>query len=172
MISIIRIRRLFVIHNHYPAGGHSNDISSPAFNLTIILSCPSYFMCPRKPCLKPSSYSTLGTTSSQPPAMDCPPIRVANKPKRRRRLHNIFVDDRGFPNESEYYENLLHNIDGGPILRKLKHPPPLLDEVDPEFFTGHILNLPYATESTSSSKSIGLSLTRRVSSFQSRTMNV
>jgi len=25
---------------------------------------------------------------------------------------------------------LLHNIDGGPILCKLKHPPPLLDEVD------------------------------------------
>jgi hypothetical protein len=28
---------------------------------------------------------------------------------------------------------LLHNIEGGPILRKLKHPPPPLDEVNPEF---------------------------------------
>jgi hypothetical protein len=87
--------------------------------------------------LKPSSYSTLGTTLSQPLAKDSPPIRVADKPKRRRRLHNVFVGDRGFPDESEYYENLLHNINGGPILRKLKHPPPLLDEVDPEFFSAY-----------------------------------
>ncbi len=72
---------------------------------------------------------------SRPPAKYSPPIRVADKPKRCRRLHNVFVDDRGFPDESEYYQNLLHNIDGGPILRKLKHPPPSLDEVDPEFFS-------------------------------------
>ena len=39
MISVISIRKLFVIHNHYPAGGHSNDISSPAFNLTKTLLC-------------------------------------------------------------------------------------------------------------------------------------
>jgi len=87
--------------------------------------------------LKPSSYSTLGTTSSQPPAKDSPPIWVADKPKRCRRLHNVFVDDRGFPDKSEYYKILLHNIDGGPILRKLKHPPPPLDEVDPEFFSAY-----------------------------------
>ncbi len=47
----------------------------------------------------------------------------------------MIVDDRGFPDESKYYKNLLHIIDGGPILRKLKHPPPSLDEVDPEFFS-------------------------------------
>jgi len=33
--------------------------------------------------------------------------------------------------------NFLRNIDGGPILRKLKHPPPPLDEVDPEFFSAY-----------------------------------
>ncbi len=49
----------------------------------------------------------------------------------------MFVDNRGFPDESEYYKNLLHNIDGGPILRKLKHPPPALDEVDPAFFCAY-----------------------------------
>ncbi len=75
-------------------------------------------------------FEALGTTSSQPPAKDISPIWVANKPKRRRQLHNVFVDDRGFPDKSEYYENLLHNIDGGPILRKLKHPPLPLDAVD------------------------------------------
>ncbi len=47
----------------------------------------------------------------------------------------MFVDDRGFPDEFEYYKNLLHNIDGGPILHKLKHPPLSLDEVDPKFFS-------------------------------------
>jgi hypothetical protein len=52
-------------------------------------------------------------------------------------MPNVFVNDRGFPDESEYYENLLHNVDGGPILRKLKHPPPLFDEVDPAFFCAY-----------------------------------
>jgi hypothetical protein len=49
----------------------------------------------------------------------------------------VFVDDRGFPDESKYYKNLLHNIDGGLILHKLKHPPPSLDEVDPVFFSAY-----------------------------------
>ena len=53
---------------------------------------------------------------SSPPARDCPPIRVADKPKCRHWLNNVYVDDRGFPDKSEYYDNLLHNIDGGPIL--------------------------------------------------------
>jgi hypothetical protein len=59
------------------------------------------------------------------------------QPKRCRRLNNVFVHDRGFPDKSEYYKNLPHNIDGGPILRKLKHPPPSLDEVDPVFFSAY-----------------------------------
>jgi hypothetical protein len=94
-------------------------------------------MCPRKPCLKPSAYSTLGTMWSLLPAENPLPIWVVDKPKRRWRLNNVFVDDRGFPDESEYYKNLLHNIDGGPILRKLKHPLPSLDEVDPKFFSAY-----------------------------------
>jgi hypothetical protein len=94
-------------------------------------------MCPRKPCLKRSSYSTLDTTSSSPPARGCPPIWVTDKLKRQHWLNNVFVDDRGFPDKSEYYENLLHNIHGGPILHKLKHPPPSLDEVDPKFFSAY-----------------------------------
>jgi hypothetical protein len=56
-----------------------------------------------------------------------------DKPKHPWWLTNVIVDDREFPDKSEYYKNLMHNIDGGPILRKLKHPPPSLDEVDPEF---------------------------------------
>jgi hypothetical protein len=75
--------------------------------------------------------------SSLLPAGDCPPIWVADKPKRPQQLNNVFVDDRGFPDEFEYYKKLLHNIDGGPILRKLKYPPPSLDEMDPKFFSAY-----------------------------------
>jgi hypothetical protein len=72
-----------------------------------------------------------------PPALDQPPIRVANKPKHCQWLTNVFVNDRGFPNKSEHYKQLLHNIDCGPILRKLKHPPPSLDEADPQFLCAY-----------------------------------
>ncbi len=52
-------------------------------------------------------------------------------------MPNVFVNDRGFPDESKYYENLLHNVDGGPIFCKLKHPTPSFDEVDPTFFCAY-----------------------------------
>ncbi len=94
-------------------------------------------MCIRKPCLKPLTYSTLGTGLTLPPARDWLPIRVADKPKRLRRLTNLFVNDIGFPDKSEYYKHLLQNIDGRPTLRKLKHPPLSLDEVDPKFFCAY-----------------------------------
>ncbi len=58
---------------------------------------------------------------------------MADKPKRRKKLPNVFVDYRGFPDETKHYDALLRNIDGGVILRKLKHPPPPLDVVDPIF---------------------------------------
>ena len=43
------------------------------------------------------------------------------------------MDDRGFPDQSDEYDTLLHNVDGGPILRKLKHPAPPLDVLNPSF---------------------------------------
>jgi hypothetical protein len=58
---------------------------------------------------------------------------VANKSKCRRRIKNVFIDARGFPNQSDKFDVLLHNIEGGPVLRKLKHPPPPLGVVDPMF---------------------------------------
>ncbi len=45
----------------------------------------------------------------------------------------MFYDNRGFPDESEAYDELLHNIDGGVILRKKKFPTPPLDVEDPAF---------------------------------------
>ncbi len=55
------------------------------------------------------------------------PIRVEPKPKRRKRLQNVFLDNRGFPDQSDEYDHVLHDIDGGLILRKLKRPKPDLN---------------------------------------------
>ncbi len=54
------------------------------------------------------------------------PIWVAPKPKRCKHLNNNFLDDRGFPDVSDEYDHMLHDINGGPILRKLCHPRPNL----------------------------------------------
>jgi hypothetical protein len=61
------------------------------------------------------------------------PIRVAPKPKHRRKSQNVFYDDRGFADQSNKFNELLHNTDGGPIFRKQKHPAPSLDDLDPAF---------------------------------------
>jgi hypothetical protein len=62
------------------------------------------------------------------------PICVAPKPKRPKKLQNVFLDDRGFPDQSDKYDHLLHSIDRGPVLRKLCHPMPNLDgPIDPRF---------------------------------------
>ena len=51
----------------------------------------------------------------------------------RRRIKNVFADNRGYPDLTDDHDTLLHNIDGGPVLRKLRHPTPPLDEDDPSF---------------------------------------
>ncbi len=63
------------------------------------------------------------------------PICVSPKPKVQgtKRSKNIFFDDCGFPDESEEYYQLFHNINGGIILRKKKFPTPPLKDIDPEF---------------------------------------
>jgi hypothetical protein len=38
---------------------------------------------------------------------------VAPKPKCHKQLQNIFLDDRGFLDQSDEYNHVLHNIDGG-----------------------------------------------------------
>jgi hypothetical protein len=60
------------------------------------------------------------------------PIRVDPKPKRRRHLQNVFLDNRGFPDQSDNYNHVIQGVDGGPILLKLRHPQLDLDApVDP-----------------------------------------
>jgi hypothetical protein len=72
-----------------------------------------------------------GPSKSPPSAAS--PIHVTAKSKSRHQLQNIFVDNRGLPDQPDEYDTLFHNIDSGTILRKLQHPPPPLDVVDPAF---------------------------------------
>jgi hypothetical protein len=53
---------------------------------------------------------------------------------RGKKRQNVFYDDRGYPDQSHDFDVLLHNIGGGTILRKRKHPAPPLDDIDPRFF--------------------------------------
>ena len=81
----------------------------------------------RKPCLQVSSF---GTAAQQP--LKGNPIHP--KLKRHRKLQNVFLDDRGFPDQSNEYNHLLHSIDGGPVLRKLRLPMPDHNgPIDPSF---------------------------------------
>ena len=101
----------------------------PCTNLPCTLSL-------RKSCLMTPSYSI---SPAAPPSQPTTPpsgdiIRVAAKGKGgRRRIKNVFADDRGYPDLTDDHDTLLHNIDGGTVLRKLKHPALPLDEVDHSF---------------------------------------
>jgi hypothetical protein len=43
------------------------------------------------------------------------------------------MDNRGFPDQSDKFDSLLHNVDGGTILCKRKHPAPKLANINPQF---------------------------------------
>jgi hypothetical protein len=64
----------------------------------------------RIPCVGASIFST-GVQAQH----ESSPIRVDPKPKRRKRLQNVFLDNRGFSNQSNNYDHML-GVDGGPIL--------------------------------------------------------
>jgi hypothetical protein len=49
-------------------------------------------------------------------------------------MNNVFLDNRGFKDLSNKYDQVLRNIDGGPILQKLRHSVPALNaDVNPVF---------------------------------------
>ncbi len=84
----------------------------------------------RMPCTQ-----AVGLSTHTQPLQEQAPIQVALKPKRRKHLQNVFLDDRGFPDQSNDYNTLLHGVDGSPILRKLKHPQPDLEAlIDSMYF--------------------------------------
>jgi hypothetical protein len=43
----------------------------------------------------------------------------SRKNKFRLQIKNMFINNRGFPDQSDKFDILLHNIDGGPVLQKL-----------------------------------------------------
>ncbi len=116
--------------NYHPLKGtHHGYHNFPCCSHLLNGSVP---LCFREPCLKPLSYMAAPVTV--PPMLPLGfSIWVAAKHKGRGWLKNVFVDDQGFPDQSDKYDTLLHNINGGPFLRKLKHPPPPLDVPDPQF---------------------------------------
>jgi hypothetical protein len=84
----------------------------------------------RRLCIKTSPYSIKPAESNKGA-----PIPVTPKPKQHKQLNNVFLDNRGFLDVSNKYDHLLHGIDGGPILRKLRHPKPNLSvPVDPLYY--------------------------------------
>ena len=49
-------------------------------------------------------------------------------------MQYVFLDNRGFLDQSDEYDHLLHSIDEGPVLQKLRHPmPDLHGPIDPSF---------------------------------------
>jgi hypothetical protein len=87
-----------------------------------------YYPIHRKPCLKSSEHSSPILNRNTP-------IRVSPKPKSCKRLNNVFFDNCGFPDVSDNYDHVLHDVVGGPILRKLRHPKPDLSApMDPCYY--------------------------------------
>ncbi len=96
---------------------------------------PRLFTCHRrKPLLKPSSFPTppiLEATADDnsppgPSAPDAPPPLpiCVDKTKDQCKVKNVFVDDREFLDISDDFDMLLYNVNGEPVFRELKHPPP------------------------------------------------
>ncbi len=81
--------------------------------------------------IRPQCYvGVSGDDASQPS-----PICITLKPKCQsaKKARNVFYNDWGFPNKLDEYDHLLHNIDGGIILRKKTFPTPPNDVDNPDF---------------------------------------
>ena len=62
------------------------------------------------------------------------PIRVAPKPPRGKKRKNAFLDDNGFPDVTDEFDTLLHNVKGSDVVRKRVHPARDLDDIDPAYY--------------------------------------
>ena len=164
-----------------PDRAHKNDLHS-------CTNCchPSLLFDPRRlPCRRLSTYNSTGMAFAQID-QTLSPICVAPKPKRQKRTNNFFLNNQGFPDQSNDYDNVLHTIDGGPILCKLHHPVPALILIQHSMPLSSQLSMrtrcvnnwtcliwipTSRKESMPLSENIGLFLMRRVYLFQSRIMN-
>jgi hypothetical protein len=52
------------------------------------------------------------------------PICMAPKPAlhAKKKAHDVFYNDHGFPDESDTYDHLVHNINGGPAIYPVSAP--------------------------------------------------
>ena len=84
-------------------------------------------------------YATNPPTFALPPpdVSTAEPLAKSNRPaqkeKEGRRRRNVFHDDCRFLDQSDEFDYLLCNVDGGRVLRKHQHPSPPLDEINPAF---------------------------------------
>ena len=83
--------------------------------------------------MRSSNPRTFNTSAS--PNIVNDPIWPATKGKKGKKRENVFYDDRGFPDQSEGFDYLLHRTGGGKVIRKRLHPAPSLDKVDQKFNT-------------------------------------
>ncbi len=83
-----------------------------------------------KGCCYPPELAQPSVFTSTDPSGE--PIRVACKIRGKKRP-NMFLGNRGYPDQSHKFDVILHNVQGGPILWKRKHAAPPLDDIDPHF---------------------------------------
>ena len=79
-----------------------------------------------------SHFSFTDPTVPTPEAL-AEPICPARKGKEDWKSKKFFYKDRGFPNQSNEFDYILHNVDGGRVPCKRKHPLTPLDEINPAF---------------------------------------
>ena len=96
-----------------------------------------------KPGVTTKPASVAGKPTSLGDKTPAQPIRVAARPKSRRKgprtkqKSNKYVsplfDDRGFPHPQDEWESMLPEVKAGRLIRKRRHSPPGLRDVDPSF---------------------------------------
>jgi hypothetical protein len=84
--------------------------------------------------LPPSDNNPPPVFTAGAPDLSNKPIRVARKVKGKKQS-NVFLDNRGYPNQSHEFDVILHNVKGGPILCQRKHPALPIDNIDQRFLS-------------------------------------
>ena len=85
------------------------DLVTLLFSFLLQLECPSnlnnfVYLCP--------PISSVAARRINMPLLThaAEPIRVAHKPKRQKRFHNVFYDDIGFHDQFDEFDYLLHSV--------------------------------------------------------------
>ena len=119
---------------HEELNAYCNEYKQTASSTPHLLSKPTTYILTSLhfiPFARPRCL--VGSTPEDP--LHPAPICVAPKPTAcsSKKSCNVFYNNRGHPDKSEDYNQLLHNIDGGTILHTKKSPTPPIDVDDPTF---------------------------------------